>query len=346
MRTTEASLFLAAALAAGCGLPAEPIEPVSSRAQTARAVTATTQPCTSAPATPASLSSWLLAGMAPQDFEVVNASPGGQTLKNKVAAPADFGTLMQMGPAGALAGKRVKLSATLQATGVTGWAGLWMRVDGPNGVLAFDNMEDRPISGTAAAKPYEVILDVPANAVSVAFGVLLTSAGSVTASGFTFQETCLPPTASPWFLAGIRNAGDYQMTVVSSPEQVELQSLVPSPLDFGTAMQTVDATPYRGKRIRFSAKVQTAAVADWAGLWMRVDPVGGTPQQALAFDNMGNRALWGTHAATRYGVVLDVAANAGTLNFGVLLVGTGTVTLTERLIEEVPLSVPTTDLLP
>jgi hypothetical protein len=60
---------------------------------------------------------------------------------------------------------------------------------------------------------------------------------------------------------------------------------------FGTLMQMFEADRYLGQRMRFSALVRTKDVADWAGLWMRVDGPGKAP---LAFYNMEDRKIVGT----------------------------------------------------
>jgi hypothetical protein len=56
-----------------------------------------------------------------------------------------------------------------------------MRVDGPKRAvtLALDNMQNRPIRGTTDWTRYEVVLDVPAEGVAIAYGTLLEGAGSV-----------------------------------------------------------------------------------------------------------------------------------------------------------------------
>jgi hypothetical protein len=54
-----------------------------------------------------------------------------------------------------------------------------MRVDGPAGSESSDYMQERPIEqGTDWAR-YDVVLDVPSNAVGVSFGVLLFGPGQV-----------------------------------------------------------------------------------------------------------------------------------------------------------------------
>jgi len=75
------------------------------------------------------------------------------------------------------------------------------------------------------------------------------------------------------------------------------------------------------------------------GLWLRVDQKGGV--QTL--DNMQNRPIRGTTEWTRYDVVLDVPADAVSLNFGVLQTGAGTTWIDDVRLEPVDSSVPTTE---
>src|SRR6266508_320121 len=70
------------------------------------------------------------------------------SLRSVAPNPRGVGTLMQSFQEDAHLGKRLKLSAFIKADIANGWAGLWMRVDGPNDrrTKAFDNMQDRPMS--------------------------------------------------------------------------------------------------------------------------------------------------------------------------------------------------------
>ena len=110
---------------------------------------------------------------------------------------------------------------------------------------------------------------------------------------------------------------------------------------FGTMMQMFDAADYADQRMRLSGWVKSKSVANWAGLWMRVDG-SGSPPKTLAFDNMQSRAIKGTTDWTRYEVVLDVATDAKAIAFGILLDGEGSVWLSDVRFEPVPLTVPTT----
>ena len=88
---------------------------------------------------------------------------------------------MQTAQPGSYGGKRMKYSAYVRTSGVENWAGLWLRVDGPDGQqpVAFDNMHDRPIKADTDWMPYSVVLDVPTGATALAYGVLLVGPGHV-----------------------------------------------------------------------------------------------------------------------------------------------------------------------
>lgn len=132
---------------------------------------------------------WYLAGSKPQAYQtgVDETQYNGHRVAYLKAATATegFGTLMQDFRADDYAGKRVRFSAMLKAESVADWAGLWMRVDKftPSSnepkILAFDNMQDRPVKGTEDWKHYDVVLDVPKDASAIAFGLLLTGSGNV-----------------------------------------------------------------------------------------------------------------------------------------------------------------------
>jgi hypothetical protein len=84
-------------------------------------------------------------------------------------------------------GKRVRFSAFVKTEGTQDWAGLWMRVDNGPKQIAFDNMQNRPIKGTADWKKYEVVLDVPQEATGIFFGILLNGSGTVWLNNATFD---------------------------------------------------------------------------------------------------------------------------------------------------------------
>jgi hypothetical protein len=92
---------------------------------------------------------------------------------------------------------------------------------------------------------------------------------------------------------------------------------------FGNLSQSIDATPWRGKHVRFRAMV---AVTEGGGegraqLWFRVDRTSadGTPSVGF-FDNMGDRPITSPSWA-RYEIVGDVADDAQSILMGVLTIG-------------------------
>jgi erythromycin esterase len=90
------------------------------------------------------------------------------------------------------------------------------------------------------------------------------------------------------------------------------------PRSFGNLMQRIDATPYRGKRVRLRASVRTTGPG-YAALWMRVDRQSG---DVGFFENMHDRPITASQWQN-YEIVGDVDADAAALNFGMMLIGEG-----------------------
>lgn len=127
---------------------------------------------------------WVLAGSTPHLYGVTQAPTltcGNSVLRSRDGASGEgMGTVMQVFKADAYRGKRIRFSARVQTENVEGWAGLWMRVDGPNArILSFDNMQLRPLKGSTSCERKEVVLDVPAEAERISYGVLLSGKGAV-----------------------------------------------------------------------------------------------------------------------------------------------------------------------
>lgn len=129
---------------------------------------------------------WALTGSKPEAYEIrcddVFTDCAIPILRTKALAgePFGMGSLTHSESAQPWRGARVELKADLRTGRVDGWAGLWMRVDGPDGkVLAFDNMQNRALRGTSSFQWYSVVLDVPENAERISFGVMLHGPGAV-----------------------------------------------------------------------------------------------------------------------------------------------------------------------
>jgi hypothetical protein len=149
-----------------------------------------------------------------------------------------------------------------------------------------------------------------------------------------------------WYLAGSKPQ-DYQTgvndTLYNGHRVAFLQSVATAPSGFGTLMQDFRADVYAGKRVRFSAMLKTENVADWAGIWMRIDKnTGSASPKMLVLDNMHDRPVKGTEDWKKCEVVLDVPKDATGIFFGLMLNGSGNVMMSDAKIETVGLDVPTT----
>lgn len=139
---------------------------------------------------------WGRAGSHPSSYTMCFDSVAGQDGKSVLTMQSNeeyidgFGTLMQNFLADKYLGKRIMLTGYMKSNDVKEWAGFWMRVDekGSDQPLAFDNMQERPITGTTPWKKYEIILDVPQRATNIAFGALLSGTGQIWFEKLDIQE--------------------------------------------------------------------------------------------------------------------------------------------------------------
>ncbi|HEY4212806.1 MAG TPA: hypothetical protein VGM84_15090 [Steroidobacteraceae bacterium] len=164
---------------------------------------------------------WGVSGSAPTDYEfaVDTTTAASGKASASIAAKAGarkggFGTLMQTIAADNYRGSRWRLSGYLR-TDAASRALMWMRVDGPDGkVLAFDNMESRPVTGTTAWSRYDVVLDVPPESVDIAFGFLLISSGKVWGDDFKLEKVdpTVPVTAGEPLLSRAPANTDFEDT--------------------------------------------------------------------------------------------------------------------------------------
>lgn len=135
---------------------------------------------------------WFVTGERPERYSASLADHALQLSAQNARAP-EFGTAMQAIAATHYAGGNVRFTAEVRTHDVGDWAGLWVRVDGHNAnVLAFDNMQSRPIRGTTGWNPYTIVLPVATAAQSISFGVLLSGSGTVWMKNLTFAATSEP----------------------------------------------------------------------------------------------------------------------------------------------------------
>jgi hypothetical protein len=127
--------------------------------------------------------------------------------------------------------------------------------------------------------------------------------------------------------------------IARSGNSVSLLSVDAVNADWGSVMQDIDATSYRGKRIRFSGYIRANTVSGWAGLWMSVET---ETREDIAYDNMEDRSIRGTSDWQQYAVVLDIDSDAVIISIGIALHGQGQVWLDDCAFEVVDESVSPT----
>ncbi len=152
------------------------------------------------------ITAWSLGGSATAQYQssfdslaTCNGTPSLH-LASFTASGNDFGEMGTGKVATSWKGHRVRLSGWVKSNHVTGWAGLWLRVDsGQSTGIAFDNMQCRPISGTTNWAQYQAVLDVAGDATNVAYGILLAGQGDVWLDGVSVDvvDACVATTGCP-----------------------------------------------------------------------------------------------------------------------------------------------------
>ncbi len=146
---------------------------------------------------------WTISGNNPEGYDIGSDTlqPHGGRTSGLVqwttrAKPDQFATLMQTVAADSFRRKRVRLRAFVRVENVVEYAGLWLRLDGPERTVGFDNMSERPLVGSRDWARYSIVLDVPAETLRVAFGVNLGGRGQVWVDDcvFDFVDNKVPVT--------------------------------------------------------------------------------------------------------------------------------------------------------
>jgi C-terminal processing protease CtpA/Prc len=82
-------------------------------------------------------------------------------------------------------GKEIELRAYMKLKDIKdGSIGLMLRIDGPSGGLAFDNMQQKNIQGTSDWKMYSVVLKYPEDANTIYIGAILSGTGELWVDDF------------------------------------------------------------------------------------------------------------------------------------------------------------------
>jgi hypothetical protein len=310
----------------------------------------------------------------------LNGKPSGILQSEKKEQSTDhYALIWQSFDAKAYLGKRVQFSGMIKSRDTNGWTNGFLKVTENGSVVQFDNMDNRRLASADDWQPFSIVLDVPKTASSISLGVHLAGGGTAWLNGLSFQAVGkeLPTTAIAWdakkfhdylwenlddephnldFSAvrhvqaparimewAVTDPGDYEIfvdkdTTFNGKVGACLRSRKDEPSDFALLSQDFNAAKYRGKRLKFSAYAKAKDVKDWAGLMMRVKG----SQSVLAFDNMEDRPIKGTHDWQPYSLVLDVPEQSTVVRIGFLLAGSGSIWFSNARLDAVGSTIPVT----
>lgn len=149
--------------------------------------------------------------------------------------PQAFGVMTATLPLQAAAGKHITFAGYIKSEEIAdGYAGLWMRADGANGVLAFADMHDKSVTGTTPWQRYEVSIDVAANATNVLFGGVQSGSGTAWFDSLKIEIGGVPYADESGFDPGFESSTPrgfhsggrgYEVTIDSTVAQSGKQSL-------------------------------------------------------------------------------------------------------------------------
>ncbi len=109
----------------------------------------------------------------------------------------------------------------------------------------------------------------------------------------------------------------------------------------GWFTQTIAAAPLRGKRVRVTSFLRLKDLNGYAGMTIEVKSA---DKEMLAIDRRQDHARDGTSDWAMDTVVVDVAAAAETIEYGMVVSGSGTAWVDDVVVETVGPDVPSTDL--
>ncbi len=113
-------------------------------------------------------------------------------------APQAFGLFKQRIDVRRYIGKRVKVAAYLKSQDVkAGGGGVYVRIDGASDAILGHDFRSGATQGTHGWKPFRTVVEIPAGARWLEFGVMLQDLGILWADEFEVSETTEAVSAAP-----------------------------------------------------------------------------------------------------------------------------------------------------
>ena len=137
---------------------------------------------------------WLITGDDVSNYEVgLDPVRSGQvTILSRAQRSDGFVTLMQTIDASPFRQNRLCLRSDLSTALDSGWAAIWMRIDGFNGkTIRFDNLSKREADGRLVGVQEwverKIVLDVPDAAETISYGFMMEGIGQSWCKAFSLE---------------------------------------------------------------------------------------------------------------------------------------------------------------
>jgi RNA polymerase sigma factor (sigma-70 family) len=255
--------------------------------------------------------------------------------------------------AAAWRGKRIEVSAYLRTQDVRDATGMNVAVMGPRNKVLSSGMNGGPLrmAGTHEWTRMASVLDVPADAQRITFGVGVWGPGRLWIDSFAMRAVpdTVPLTSDAMWHLSTQFVSQYRLVSDAAElrnghatARLELIGAASGAATKGRSAKvmrierTTDALRgMRGKRVRIAAMIKAANVAGGAGPFV----------SAGHFDEQGrysekrskpNLAVGGTTGWLRYATTLEVPSEAESLEYGVRIDGPGTVWVDDVVLKVLP----------
>jgi erythromycin esterase len=200
-------------------------------------------------------SGWMFNGPG---YEIVldsaNAFAGRLSLRTRWLGSSErevddrtFAVGSQQFPLAAALGRRLRLTGFIRTEDVrSGYAGFWMRVDGPSGMLALENMTGRGATATTPWTRYTVEIPVDSGAERVFVGPLHPGSGTAWFDSLTFEVVGPPmPRTAASFKASPRPEGNMRRLLTDAELAVPPDSVAGAENESWRAWVRANAHPIR-----------------------------------------------------------------------------------------------------
>lgn len=263
----------------------------------------------------------------------------------------EFGSFAQFFDAKPFRGMTIRFKAAVRVESTDGAEGsIWIRVDKAGEKTTYSDRSEDPITSNQW-KEYEIKGLVSNDAEFIYIGCLLKGKGKLFIDAvqfdiltgkdalsvesldwskpvnLDFEAPELNIKRGGWFTPLKKYVPNYDANLISQGAYSGKQYAAlystgkPTGREFGNLMQAIDATPYRGKTVRFRAAARMGSIAQsgHAQMWLRVDRPNRLPG---FFDNMYDRPITATDWK-EYDITGTVDTDATEIYIGYMLIGEG-----------------------